>query len=129
MWWILLAIALNLGTGHCYLNEPHAPFVITSPTAGQVIQRGETVNVTWYLTPDTRYPIYGYAASRTPRTIAGLLHPDADRDERYLATIESDLLLSDLKYEWTVDEKIEPGQYRVGIGLYFHETSPVFDIV
>lgn len=60
---------------------------------------------------------------------AGLLHPDADRDERYLATIESDLLLSDLKYEWTVDEKIEPGQYRVGIGLYFHETSPVFDIV
>lgn len=49
MWWILLAIALNLGTGHCYLNEPHAPFVITSPTAGQVIQRGETVNVTWYV--------------------------------------------------------------------------------
>lgn len=107
------------------------------------------------MVPGTTYPIYGYAASRTARTIgkltssihlryskhilvcltifscfllAGLVKPDAARNDRYIRNIETYLLLTDSFYEWTVEDDIDPGTYRLGIGFYFHEDSPIFHI-
>ncbi|KAI9321366.1 hypothetical protein BX666DRAFT_2023507 [Dichotomocladium elegans] len=123
-----LLIAL-IGMASGYMHEPYAPFTITSPTKGQLIQRGSTVNVTWELTPGVRFPLYGYAASRTARTIAGLLPPGAARDERYIQNIETHLQFTDYVYEWTVDDTIEPGTYQFGIGFYYHEASSQFTII
>ncbi|ORZ00170.1 hypothetical protein BCR43DRAFT_484785, partial [Syncephalastrum racemosum] len=111
-----------------YMHEPHPPFTVTTPQEGQRIQRGQTVNVTWEVVPGTRYPIYGYAAARTARTIAGLVKPDAERNDRYIRNIETYLMLTDSYYEWTVENDIHPGTYRLGIGFYFHEDSPIFHI-
>ncbi|KAI8093466.1 uncharacterized protein BX664DRAFT_329777 [Halteromyces radiatus] len=112
-----------------YLNEPHAPFSILSPPEGTTIKQGEHVNITWQLTAGTEFPIYGYAAASTSQTIIGLLPPESRRDERYVHKIDSNVKLTDLSYIWTVDEQIPPGAYRIGIGFYYHETSPLIHIV
>ncbi|KAI8334569.1 hypothetical protein BC941DRAFT_431575 [Chlamydoabsidia padenii] len=126
---LLLLVTIFIQVGLGYLNEPHPPFVITSPTQDTTIKRGETVQVSWHLTPGVQYPIYGYAAASTTQTIVGLLPTDAKRDERYIYKVDGNVKLSDHNYEWTVDEQIPPGTYRIGIGFYYHQDSPVIHIV
>ncbi|CAO3587900.1 unnamed protein product [Absidia cylindrospora] len=87
------------------------------------------MNVTWKLTPGVRYPIYGYAAASTTQTIIGLLPPDARRDERYIYKVDSNIKLSDHNYAWTVDQQTAPGDYRIGIGFYYNEASPIIHII
>ncbi|ORZ21243.1 hypothetical protein BCR42DRAFT_407149 [Absidia repens] len=125
----LLVLCILIQATFGYLSEPHPPFVITSPTQDTTIKRGDSLNVTWQLTPGVRYPIYGYAAASTTQTIIGLLSPDARRDERYIYKVDSNIKLSDHNYAWTVDEQTEPGDYRIGIGFYYNEASPIIHII
>ncbi|KAI8143739.1 hypothetical protein BJV82DRAFT_609251 [Fennellomyces sp. T-0311] len=126
---LILLIVIVTTTCHGYMNEPYPPFVVTSPKHGQIVKQGDTVKIAWELSPDTKYPLYGYAASRTSRTVAGLLPPDASSTERYIRNIETHLLFTDFEYDWTVDDSIEPGTYQLGIGFYFHQASPVFHVI
>ncbi|CDS05418.1 hypothetical protein LRAMOSA07946 [Lichtheimia ramosa] len=126
---LLLLLLSTIVSVFAYMNEPYPPFIITSPKLGQQIKRGDTVNVTWELSPGVRFPLYGYAASRTARTVAGLLPPDASKHERYTQNIETHLQFTDYEYEWLVDDTVTPGSYQLGIGFYYHEVSPTFHIM
>ncbi|KAI9496797.1 hypothetical protein BDB00DRAFT_807162 [Zychaea mexicana] len=65
----MIALATTSCVVNAYMNEPYPPFVITSPKHGQIVKQGDAVKITWELSPDTKYPLYGYAASRTSRTV------------------------------------------------------------
>ncbi|KAI8366763.1 uncharacterized protein BYT42DRAFT_142676 [Radiomyces spectabilis] len=125
---LLLLLGIYCHRAQAYLHEPHPPFTITRPLRDQLIHRGETVTVTWELSAGTKFPLYGYASARTSHTIAGLLPANATHQTRYLHHIERTLSFSNYSYQWTVDEDIPVGEYRLGIGFYFHQVSPVFRV-
>ncbi|KAG2220346.1 hypothetical protein INT45_010732 [Circinella minor] len=125
----MITLSSLVTVANAYMNEPYPPFIITSPKHGQIVKPGDTVKITWELSPDTKYPLYGYAASRTSRTVAGLLPPDSSSTERYIQNIETHLLFTNFEYDWIVNESTEPGTYQLGIGFYFHQASPVFHVV
>ncbi|CAO3624773.1 unnamed protein product [Cunninghamella echinulata] len=125
----LLYIILIIPLVTCYLSEPHAPFVITTPLKNTIISRGSDVEITWELTPGVKYPIYGYAAASTTNTIIGLLPVNSKRDERYVYKMDNNIKLTDYSYTWKVGDNIEPGKYLIGIGFYYHEASPVIQII
>ncbi|CAO3644902.1 unnamed protein product [Cunninghamella blakesleeana] len=113
----------------CYLSEPHAPFIITKPLKNTLIKRGSEVEIAWELTPGVKYPIYGYAAASTTNTIVGLLPVESKKDGRYKYKMNNDIKLSDYSHTLKVGDNIEPGEYRIGIGFYYHEASPVIQII
>ncbi|KAI8879451.1 hypothetical protein K501DRAFT_336060 [Backusella circina FSU 941] len=80
------------------------------------------------LVPGTRFPLYGYASARTAITDVGLLAPDASRTEKYLYMIDQ---VSVLKYnlKWTITDQVPTGRYQIGVGFFYHETSPEILIV
>ncbi|KAI8063582.1 hypothetical protein BC940DRAFT_349003 [Gongronella butleri] len=112
---------------YAYLHEPFAPFTFTAPAQAIQVKRGDTLKITWEMHPGAKFPIYGYAAASNSKTIVGLLAVDATRDARYLLRL-GDLKLVDQAYEWIIDDEIEPGDYRIGIGLYYHEMTPIIHV-
>ncbi|KAJ2959602.1 hypothetical protein NQZ79_g4949 [Umbelopsis isabellina] len=100
-----------------------------TPSPGQVVKIGSEVLIEWRIEPYTRYPIYGYAAAKTARTIAGLLDTEAGIKDPYVKEVDHNVLLTEGNYTWVVTEDVLPGQYRFGLGFYKHEASPVFTVV
>ncbi|KAI8384313.1 uncharacterized protein BYT42DRAFT_612025 [Radiomyces spectabilis] len=123
---IIYAAIVSLTEG--YLAERYPPFIVTSPASGQVFKHGDSIQVTWELVPGTRFPLYGYAAARTAKTVGGLLKSDASKTGSYVKEIDTHLSFLDFSYTWTVDNKTQPGVYRFGIGFFYHEASPTFHI-
>ncbi|KAG2176572.1 hypothetical protein INT44_007235 [Umbelopsis vinacea] len=112
-----------------YLNEAAPPFTILTPKSGQSVKRGSNVTVTWRIEPYTRWPIYGYAAAKSARTIAGLLDINARGTDPYVREVDHNVPLTEGNYSWVVGDDVMPGEYRFGLGFYRHEASPIFTVV
>ncbi|KAI9265721.1 hypothetical protein EDC94DRAFT_647094 [Helicostylum pulchrum] len=110
----------------CYLGEKNAPFTVSVDKTE--LKRGDTVHITWTLSPGLRFPLYGYASARTSKTDLGLLVPDSPRTELYSYTVSADVSVLDYTYIWTIDEHVPTGKYQIGIGFFYHEVSPIINI-
>ncbi|KAH8550799.1 hypothetical protein BGW37DRAFT_495913 [Umbelopsis sp. PMI_123] len=111
-----------------YLNEAAPPFTILTPKSGQSVKRGSEVVITWRIESYTRWPIYGYAAAKSARTIAGLLDINAGDTDPYVREVDHNVVLTEGNYTWTVGDDVMPGDYRFGLGFYRHEVSSIFTV-
>ncbi|GAB5590621.1 hypothetical protein Unana1_05521 [Umbelopsis nana] len=127
---VVFIFLLNLlGLSTAYLNEAGPPFTILTPKSGQSVKKGSSVLVTWRIEPYTRLPVYGYAAAKSARTIAGLLDVDAGLTDAYVREVDHNVVLTEENYTWVVGKDVMAGEYRFGLGFYRHEASPVFTVV
>lgn len=55
--------------------------------------------------------------------LVGLLAPKSSRSEKYVFLIDTDILVQDYNYTWTVRDDTPLGNYQVGIGFFYHEVS------
>ncbi|KAG2199996.1 hypothetical protein INT47_000346, partial [Mucor saturninus] len=124
---LLITVLLFITQVYGYLGERYSPFTVSVDK--HQVRRGDTVQISWTLTPGVQFPLYGYASAKTSKTDVGLLAPKSSRTEHYLYLIDSDLSVRDASYTWTVDDDTPTGKYEIGIGFFYHEVSPEIHVI
>ncbi|KAI8085934.1 uncharacterized protein B0P05DRAFT_534303 [Gilbertella persicaria] len=141
---LLLIVLVFVTHVSCYLAEKSSPFTVHISLQQQQdepikLKAGDTIEIKWNMVPGVRFPLYGYASSRTAKTdgkspihvqllisiyIVGLLTThDVSRTQPYVYTISTDLSILDNSYIWTVGHDIPSGEYQIGIGFFYHEVA------
>ncbi|KAI8384187.1 hypothetical protein BD560DRAFT_431427 [Blakeslea trispora] len=122
-------LCLFAANAFAYLAERSSPYTVTISNYQQApieLQRGDKIQLQWKFEPGVRFPLYGYACPRTAKTDVGLLpvNENSSRSQPYVYTISTNLSLLDNSFTWTVGHDVPSGEYRIGVGFFYHEATP-----
>ncbi|KAI8370853.1 hypothetical protein EDC96DRAFT_502563 [Choanephora cucurbitarum] len=117
-----------------YLAERSSPYTVTISNYQQApiqVRKGDKIELQWNFAPGVRFPLYGYACPRTAKTDVGLLamNENNSRTQPYVYTISTGLSLLDNTFSWTVGDDVPSGEYRIGIGFFYHEATQSFVVL